>query len=316
MKAAQINTYGGGEVVEINENAPEPMIAPGKVLVEIYAAGVNPVDWKIREGYLQQMAPLQFPATLGGDFSGVVKEVGEGVSEFKKGDEVYGQAGLLNGGSGSFAEIALGDTQKIARKPEHANYVEAAALPLAGVSAWQGLIDHMKLSRGNKILIHGGAGGIGSFAVQIAKYLGAYVATTVSASDMEYAKELGADEVIDYETQRLEDLARDYDAVFDTSGSGGDTYERSFRVVKKGGLIVSMTEQPRQDLIEQYGVNTIRQSTEVTSERLSKLAELVGQGILKIEIDKTFSLDQAAQALAYLQTQHSRGKVVLNIKRE
>src|SRR3989344_1631525 len=203
MKAAQINTYGGSEVVEINNDAAEPMIAPGKILIEIYASGVHPVDWQIREGYLKERAPLQFPATLGGDFSGVVKEVGEGVSEFKKGDEVCGQAGLLNGGSGSFAEIALGDIQKIARKPKQVHHIEAAALPLAGVSAWQGLVDHIKLSKGNKILIHGGAGGIGSFAVQIAKYLGAYVVTTVSASDMEYVKELGADETIDYQSQRF-----------------------------------------------------------------------------------------------------------------
>ena len=315
MKAAQINIYGGSEAVEINKNAQEPAIAPGKVLVEIYAAGVNPVDWKIREGYLKERAPLQFPATLGGDFSGVVREVAEGVSGFKKGDEVYGQAGLLNGGSGSFAEFALADITKIAHKPKRLNYEEAAALPLAAVSAWQGLVDHIKLSRGNKILIHGGAGGIGAFAVQIAKHLGAYVATTVSADDVSYAKELGADEVIDYGAQRFEDLARGYDAVFDTAGVGGETYEKSFRVVKKNGIICSMTEQPREDLIEQYGVSAMRQSTDVTTERLSKLAELVDQGILTIEIDKTFSLDQAAEALTYLQTKHSKGKVVLEVRR-
>lgn len=314
MKAAQINTYGGGEVVEINRNAPEPIIAPGKVLVEVYAAGVNPVDWKIREGYLKERAPLQFPATLGGDFSGVVKEVTEGVSEFKKGEEVYGQAGLVNGGSGSFAEIALADMQKIARKPKQASHVEAGALPLAGVSAWQGVVEHINLQKGQKILIHGGAGGIGSFAVQIAKHLGAYVATTVNADDIAYAKELGADEAIDYQSQRFEDSAREYDAVFDDSGSGGDTYERSFQVVKKGGIIVSMTEQPRDDLAEQYGVRTMRQSTEVSNERLTKLAELVDQGVLKVYIDKTFSLGEAAEALTYLQTKHSRGKVVLGIK--
>jgi NADPH:quinone reductase-like Zn-dependent oxidoreductase len=275
---------------------------------------VNPVDWKIREGYLKERAPLQFPATLGGDFSGVVKQVGEGVSGFKESDEVYGQAGLLNGGSGSFAEISLGDIQKIARKPKQVNHVEAAALPLAGVSAWQGIVDHIQVSAGKKILIHGGAGGIGAFAIQIAKHLGAHVVTTVNVNDIAYAKELGADETIDYEIQRFEDLAREYDAVFDASGVGGETYEKSFRVVKKGGIIVSMTEQPREDLIEQYGVNAMRQSTAVTSERLSKLAELVDQGILKTEIDKTFSLDKAAEALTYLQTKHSRGKVVLEVR--
>ena len=313
MKAAQINTYGGGEVVEINGNAPEPASAEGKVLVEIYAAGVNPVDWKIREGYLKERAPLQFPATLGGDFCGVVKGTGE---------EVYGQAGLLNGGSGSFAEIALADVKKIARKPKQIDHTQAAALPLAAVSAWQGLVEHIKLARGQKVLIHGGAGGIGAFAVQIAKHLGAYVATTVHANDITYAKELGADEVIDYEAQRFsersrvarEDVLREYDAVFDASGAGGETYARSFQVVQRGGVIVSMTEQPRNDLAEQYQVSTMRQSTDVTPERLEKIAELADQGILKIEIDKTFSLDQAAEALTYLQTKHTRGKVVIEIK--
>ena len=312
MKAAQINKYGGSEVVEINKNAPEPMIAAGKVVVEMYAAGVNPVDWKIREGYLQQMAPLQFPATLGGDFSGVVKQVGEGVFDFKEGDEVYGQASVLGGGSGSFAEFALASIKTIASKPKRVNYVEAAALPLAGVSAWQGLVEHMKLARGQKILIHGGAGGIGTFAIQIAKYLGAHVATTASADDASYIKELGADEVVDYKTQRFEDLLRDYDAVFDTVG--GDTYERSFKVLAKGGVLVSMIEQPRNDLVGQYGVDAMAQSTQVTSERLAKLAELVDQDVMKVAIDKTFPLREAREALTYLQTKHSRGKVVLRIR--
>ncbi len=293
-------------------DAPEPIIAAGKVLVEVYAAGLNPVDWKIREGYLQQMAPLQFPATLGFDFSGVVKKIGEDVATFQEGDEVYGQAGVLNGGSGSFAEVALANTKTIARKPKRVNHIEAAALPLAGVSAWQGLMDHMKFQKGQRVLIHGGAGGIGTFAIQIAKHLGAYIATTASADDVNYTRDLGADEVIDYKTKRFEDLLRDYDAVFDTVG--GETYERSFTVLKKGGVIVSMLEQPRQDLMAQYGVNAIAQFTQVTSERLSKLAELVDQGVLKIEIDKTFPLEQAAEALAYLQTKHSKGKVVLGIK--
>lgn len=314
MKAAQINAYGGHEVVEITGNAPEPTLSAGKVLVEVHAAGVNPIDWKMCEGYLKEMVPLQFPATLGGDFAGVVTKLGEGVADFEAGQEVYGQAGLLNGGSGSFAEIALADAQKIAPKPKEVNYVEAAALPLAGVSAWQGVGEHIHIQSKQKILIHGGAGGIGSFAVRIAKHLGAHVATTTKGSDVNYAKELGADEVIDYETQRFEDLAHDYDAVFDASGSGPQTYEKSFDVVKKGGIVVSMTEQPREDLAEQYGVRTMRQSTDVTPERLAKVAELVDQGVLKIEIDKVFPLDQAAQALTYLQTSHSRGKVVLRMK--
>jgi NADPH:quinone reductase-like Zn-dependent oxidoreductase len=314
MKAAQIDNYGGSEVVKINDNAPKPTVSQGQLLIKVYAAGVNPVDWKIREGYMRQMAPLKFPATLGGDFSGVVVEVGEGISVFKKGDEVYGQASIIRGGSGSFAEFASADANTTARKPKNASHVEAAALPLTGVSAWQALVDHIGLSRGEKILIHGGAGGIGSIAIQLAKHLGAYVATTVSAKDIQYVKELGADEAIDYKNQSFEDLVHDYDAVYDTVG--GETYVRSFKVLKKGGIIVSMLEQPRADLMEQYGVNAIGLFTQVNSERLSKLAELVEKNAIKVHVEKTFPLERAGEALAYLQKGHPRGKVVLKIKED
>ena len=206
MKSAQINRHGGSEVIEINQNTPELTLSSGKVLVSIKSAGVNPVDWKIREGYFQQMIPLQFPFTLGMDFSGVVKEIGEGVTDFKQGDEVYGQAGVVTGGSGAFAEMALAKTESIANKPKRLSHVEAAALPLVGVSAWQALIENIGLSNGQRILIHGGAGGIGSIAIQLAKNLGAFVATTVSANDKVFVQELRADHVIDYKSQNFEDL--------------------------------------------------------------------------------------------------------------
>ncbi|CAG1001388.1 MAG: NADP-dependent oxidoreductase [Candidatus Methanoperedens sp.] len=309
MKAAQINKYGGSEVVEINKNSPKPAAPRGQLLVEVYAAGVNPIDWKIREGYI----PLKFPATLGGDFSGFVADIGEGVSGFKKGLEVYGYASVLGGGSGSFAEFVLADTKFIAVKPKTITHIEAGALPLTGVSAWQALVDHIGISRGKKILIHGGAGGIGSIAIQLARHLGAYVATTVSAKDMEYVKELGADEAIDYKNQKFEDMLHNYDAVFDTVGS--ETYIRSFKVLKKGGTIVSMLEQPRPELMEQYGVNAIGQLTQVNSERLSKLAELIDQRVTKVHVDKTFPLEQAGEALEYLKSGHLRGKVVLKMKK-
>lgn len=309
MKAAQINKYGGSEVVEININTPKPAAARGQLLVEVYAAGVNPIDWKIREGYI----PLKFPATLGGDFSGVIADIGEGVSGFKKGLEVYGYASMLGVGSGSFAEFVLADAKAMALKPKNITHVEAGAFPLTGVSAWQALVDHIGLSRGKKILIHGGAGGIGSIAIQLARHLGAYVATTVSAKDMQYVKELGADEAIDYKNQKFEDMLHNYDAVFDTVGS--ETYIRSFKVLRKGAIIVSMLEQPPSDLIKQYGVNAIGQLTQVNSERLSKLAELADKRVIKVHVDKTFPLEQAGEALAYLQSGHPRGKVVLKMKK-
>jgi NADPH:quinone reductase-like Zn-dependent oxidoreductase len=190
MKAAQMKGYGSSdEVIEINENAPAPNDpSAGKVLVKIKAAGINPVDWKIREGYMQQMMPLQFPSPLGMDFSGVIEKVGQGVSEFRQGDEVYGQASLMSGGSGAFAEMALANADTIAHKPESLSHPEAAGLPLVGVSAWLALVETISLQKNQKILIHGGAGGIGSVAIQLAKHLGAYVATTVSTNDKQFAK--------------------------------------------------------------------------------------------------------------------------------
>jgi alcohol dehydrogenase len=311
MKSAQINKYGSSEVIEINQNTSEPTLSSGKVLVTIKAASVNPADWKIREGGLQQMIQLQFPSTMGMDFSGVIKQVGEGESnsEFNQGDEVYGQTGVVNGGSGAFAEMALANTESIANKPKRLSHVEAAALPLVGVSAWKALIENIGLSKDQKILIHGGAGGIGSIAIQLAKYLGATVATTISTNDKQFVQELGADQVIDYKTQNFEDILHDYDAVFDTVG--GETYRRSFKVLKKGGVIVSMLEQPNPELMNQYGVKAIFQFTQADRERLTKLAQWVDQNNIRVNVEKTFSLDEAGKALDYQKDVHPRGKVVL-----
>jgi alcohol dehydrogenase len=313
MKSIQINRYGGSDVMEVNDKASVPNPPSGKILVNVKASGVNPVDWKIREGYMQQMIQLQFPSTLGLDFSGVIKQVGGNVpSDFKQGDEVYGQASVSRGGSGAFAESALVDQDAIAHKPKTLNYEEAAALPLVGVSAWQALVENIGLSKGQKILIHGGAGGIGSISIQLAKHLGAYVATTVSTNDKQFVEDLGADQVIDYKIENFEDIIRDYDAVFDTVA--GDTYKRSFKVLKKGsGIIVSMLEQPNSELMNQYGVKAVFLFSQVNRQRLTKLAEWVDQNNIKVNVDKTFSLDEAAKALDYQKDVHPRGKVVLTV---
>ena len=316
MKSTQIKRYGGSEVVEINQSTPAPNDpSAGKVLVDVKAAGVNPADWKIREGYFQQMMQLQFPSTLGMDFSGVIEKVGEGVPDFKQNDEVYGQAAVIRGGSGAFAEIALANADTIAHKPKILSHEKAAGLPLVGVSAWQALVDIIGRSKGQKILIHGGAGGIGSIAIQLAKHLGAYVATTVSTNDKQFVKEeLGADEVIDYKTQTFEDLLpHEYDAVFDTVG--GETYTRSFKILKRGGIIVSMLEQPNQELMDRFGVKAISQFTQVNRERLTKLAQWVDQNNIRVNIDRTFPLDEAGKALDYQRDVHPRGKVVLQVSK-
>jgi alcohol dehydrogenase len=311
MKSAQINKYGSSEVIEINQSTSVPILSSGKVLVIIKAAGVNPADWKIREGLMQQMITLQFPSTLGNDFSGVIKQIGEGISpsDFKQRDEVFGQAGVISGGSGTFAEMALATTESVAHKPKSLSHAEAAALPLVGVCAWQALVENIGLSKDQKILIHGGAGGIGSIAIQLAKNLGAYVATTVNANDKQFVQELGVDVVIDYKTQSFEDTLHDYDAVFDTVG--GETYRRSFKVLKKGGIIVSMLEQPESELMNQYGVKAIFQFTQADRERLTKLAQWVDQNNIRVNVEKTFSLDEAGDALDYQKDVHPRGKVVL-----
>lgn len=313
MKAIQIKKYGSNDVVEVNETASAPSLSSGKILVNIKASGVNPVDWKIREGYMQQIMPLQFPSTLGMDFSGVVKQVEEDAhSDFKQGDEVYGQASIFSGGSGAFAELALASKDSIAHKPKTLNYLEAAALPLVGVSAWQALVEHIRLSKDKKVLVQGGAGGIGSIAIQLAKHLGAFVATTVSTDDKQFVQELGADQVIDYKTENFEDIVHDYDAVFDTVS--GDTYKRSFKVLKKGsGMIVSTLEQPNSELMNQYGIKAVFLFSQVNRQRLTRLAEWIDQNNIRVNIDKTFSLDEAVKALDYQKEGHPRGKLVLTI---
>ena len=312
MKSVQIKRYGGSDVVELNDTASVPSVSVGKILVDVKASGVNPADWKVREGYFQQMAPLQFPSNLGFDFSGTVKQLGEDVpSDFEQGDEVYGQTPVLSGGSGAFAELVLVDKDSITHKPKTLTHIEAAALPTVGVSSWQALVENIGLSKGQKILIHGGAGGIGSIAIQLAKHNGAYVSTTVNVNDKQFVQELGADQIIDYNSQKFEDLLHDYDAVFDTIG--GDTYKRSFKVLKKGGIIISTLEQPNSELMQQYGVKATFQFTQVNRKRLTKLAQWVDQNNIKINVDRTFSLDEAGKALDYQKDVHPRGKVVIII---
>jgi len=312
MKAMQINNYGGSDVISINDNVPIPKVPPTKVLVEVKASGVNPVDWKICEGYFQQMVPLEFPTTLGTDFSGIIKELGENAStDFNIGDEVYGQASVLSGGSGSFAELVLTNIDSIGPKPKTLNPIEASGLPLVGVSAWQALVENIGLSKNQKILIHGGAGGIGSIAIQLAKHLGAYVATTVKSKDKEFVRQVGADEIVDYTTQSFDDILQDYDAALDTVG--GETYRKSFKVLKNNGTIVSMLEQPDSNLMNQYGIKAIFQFTETTNERLSKLARWIDQDNIKVNIEKIFPLAETAKALDYQKDSHPRGKLVITM---
>ncbi len=311
MRAAQINDYGDKDVLAYTEDAAKPTLAAGQVLVDAYAAGVNPFDYKVRSGQARGMAELNFPATLGGDVAGVVAEVGEGVTGFEVGQEVYGQANALSG-QGSFAEFVPVKSDSLAPKPNNVDFVTAAALPLVSVSAYQALVDTLHIQAGQRILIHGGAGGIGTSAIQIAKHLGAYVVTTAGPDDLDYVRSLGADEAIDYTSQKFQEVARDMDAVYDTVG--GETYERSFATLKTGGQIVSMVEQPNEELAAQHAVKATIQFSKPTPERLAAITQLVEAGDLNVTIDQTFPLEQASEAVEYLHNGHHRGKVVLKIK--
>ncbi len=311
MKAAQFKTYGDPQVVEVVD-VEKPAIQDGQILVEVHAASLNPFDYKVRRGYMKEMIPLALPVTLGGDFAGTITAVGNGVSEFAVGDEVFGQANVVGGGSGTLAEFAAAKAGSVAKKPQSVDFFQAAALPLVGVSAVQALIEHIKLVKDQKILIHGGAGGIGSIAIQLAKSIGAYVATTASPDHADFVRSLGADEVIDYKGQDFSTILKDFDAVYDTVG--GETYTKSFAVLKKGGVIVTMVAKPDPELDKKYEVTTIGQMTNTTTERLTHLAELVDAEKIKVTIEKMFPLEQAKEAYDFLETNHPKGKIVVTLK--
>ncbi len=312
MKAVKYSNYGGIDVLKVVTDADKPVIHDGQVLVEVEAASINPVDFKVRLGYMKDFVPLKFPATIGGDFSGIVKEIPGNDSGFKVGDKVYGQAVVLNGGSGSFAEFAAANIANIAHMPTTVDFLKAAALPLAGASAIQAIEDAIKLKNGQKILIHGGAGGIGSIAIQLAKSIGAKVATTVSEKDVSFVKELGADIVIDYHKQRFDEDLKDFDAVLDLVG--GDATEKSIKVLRKGGVLVSLAGRPDEALAKKSGVTAMGQMTVTDTKHLDRLAALVDKGAIRIHVDKVFTIDRALEAFTYAESSHPRGKVVLAIK--
>lgn len=312
MKAVQIRSYGHIDALEINE-VERPSPGKGQVLIEVYASSINPFDHKVREGPTRSGLKLNLPATLGFDVAGVVVELGDGVTNFRVGDKVFGEAAVWSGGSGAYAEFANASVNLIAKMPSNVGFREAAALVMTGVSAVQALVDHMKLSSGKKILIHGGAGGIGTFAIQIAKRIGAYVATTAAGDGIAHVKQLGADEVIDYKSRAFEEVLSGYDFVFDTVDA--DTYTRSYQVLKKGGLVVSMLSQPDEKLMKQYGVKAIAQGTRVTPARLDTLRKFVEEGAVKVHVDKIFPLERIREAFEAKEKGTVLGKIVIEMKK-
>lgn len=311
MKAAQINEYGHADKIQVTE-IDKPELREGKVLVEVHAASLNPFDTTVREGLVSDMIS-SLPITLGGDIAGVVSEVDASVAGFTVGDKVYGQAAVVAGNSGALAEFAVTKASQLATAPANLDFIEAASLPLVGVSALQVLTDHLSLQSGQKIFIHGASGGIGSIAAQIAKSIGAYVAGSVRGSESaEFVKNLGADEVIDTETQDFTELLQNYDAVFEAAG--GKDFDKTLDVLKPGGIAVSMLAKADAAKANELDITTITQSTKITTEKLQALARLVENGVVKPQVTKTFPLDQVQQAFEARESGKVPGKVVVSIK--
>ncbi len=308
MKAVRIHEFGKPGVL-VYEDAPRPQAGPGEVLVSIHAAGVNPVDWKIRSGMFRGMnAPM--PMILGFDISGVVESVGADVQQFRQGDEVFAYMSLRRGGG--YAEFVAVPEGELAIKPKSIDHVHAAGVPLAGLTAWQALFDTAGLKEGQTVLIHGGAGGVGHFAVQMARARGAKVIATASAPNHEFLKSIGADQCIDYRTQKFEEHVKDVDVVLDTIG--GDTQARSFQVLKPGGYLVSIVQPPDPELLAQHEIKGRVILVQPNGKQLAEIAALVDQGKVKPHVSETVPLRDAAHAHIQSQGGHTRGKIVLKVR--
>jgi NADPH:quinone reductase-like Zn-dependent oxidoreductase len=306
MKAIRIHAYGGVENLHYDE-VSQPVPQTGEVLVRVHAAGVNPIDWKIREGYLQQVFNYPLPVIVGTDMAGVVEAVGEGVTTLQPGQAVYGVADMTR--SGAYAEYALGHEWAIAPKPQTLNYVQAASVPIVAMTAWQALFDLGQLQTGQSVLIHGAAGGVGSFAVQFAKTRGLQVIATASAQNVEYVRGLGSDQVIDYQSTMFEQVVQNLDMVLDTVG--GDTQTRSWNVLKSGGILVSTATVPSPEMAAELGLRGAMMMVQPQAALLTEIANLVDSGQVKVNVGKVFPLVEARQAQDLSQQGHTHGKIVL-----
>jgi NADPH:quinone reductase-like Zn-dependent oxidoreductase len=291
MKAVCIYRYGGPEVLTY-EDAPCPHPDAGEVLVRVHAAGINPVDWKIREGHLKEMLAHNFPLILGWDVSGVVTAVGPGTTRLKVGDEVYSRPDVLR--DGAYAEFIVMKESEVALKPKSIDHLRAAALPLAGLTVWQSLFDAAGLVAGQSVLIHAAAGGVGHLAVQLAKWKGAHVSATASSRNHDFVRSLGADYVVDYETQRFEDAVQPVDVVFDTMG--GEIQQRSWKVLKPGGILVSIASPPPADAALEHGVRSAFVFTQPNAGQLAEIAQLVDAEKLKVIVETVLPLSDATRA--------------------
>ena len=306
MKAIRIHNYGGPEVL-LYEEVVVPTPATGELLVKVQAASVNPLDWKTRAGYLKDFFPHTFPFIPGWDASGIVEAVGPGVTKFKKGDEVYAHTNR----DGTYGEYAIVTEVEAALKPKSIDHVHAAAIPVAALTAWQALFETAQLVAGQKILIHGAAGGVGNFAVQFAKWKGAYVIGTASGKNQAFLRELGTDEVIDYEKNRFDDVVQNVNVVLDTIG--GDTQERSWKVLNKDGILISLAQPPSVERAAKYGVRAEMLGMRPNSAHLAEIGKLVDSGHVKVIVERVLPLSEARQAHELSEKGHGRGKIVLKV---
>jgi NADPH:quinone reductase-like Zn-dependent oxidoreductase len=308
MKAIRIHNYGGPEVLQY-EDAPRPKPQAGEVLIRVHAAGVNPIDWKVREGHMKDFWPHKLPLILGWDLSGVVEEVGPRISQFKKGDEVYSLPDPTR--NGAYADYIVVREPELALKPNSLHDIRAAAVPLAALTGWQSLFDTAQLQPGQRVLIHAGSGGVGHFAVQLAKWKGAYVFATASTKNQDLLRELGVDEPIDYTQQRFEDVGRNIDIVLDTLG--GETQERSWSVLKKGGVLVSLVQPPSEEKAEELGVRAAIIGAQPNGAQLARIAKIIDAGQLAPVIDRILPLSEVRRARELSQSGHTHGKIALRV---
>lgn len=308
MKAVRIHSYGEPDVL-VYEEAPKPEPGEGEVLVRVYATSVNPFDWKVRRGYLAGWLNHSLPLILGWDVSGIVEVAGPQVEGLNSGEEVYGMADPSR--NGAYADYIVVRASNLTRKPQSVDHLHAAAVPQAALTAWQALFDAGGLQAGQRVLIHAAAGGVGHFAVQFAKSHGAYVIGTASARNLDFVRELGADEVIDYTTTPFEEVAHDVDVVLDTIG--GDTQLRSWKTLKPGGILVSIVEPPSAEMAAQHGVRLAFLGAQQNASQLDEIARLIDAGKVKPVVSTVMALNEVKAAHMLNEGRHTRGKIVMNV---
>ena len=311
MKAIVAHQYGGPEVLKL-QDVPVPAPNENEILIKVFAAGVNSFDGTLLSGKYAKVFGTQLPWIPGYDVAGTVEKVGSKVSKFKAGDPVYAFISIPSGGG--YAECALANENQAALKPATLSFTEAAGVPSVALTAWQALVDKANIQAGQTVLIQGASGGVGMFAIPIAKMRGAKVFATASTANQDFLKQLGADVAIDYKAQKFEDIAKDVDVVVD--GVGGETLARSYPIVKKGGILVGLVGRVDQAALDKYGIRGVSLEVDSNGAELAQIGKLIDQKKIKVIVSDTFPLADAAKAEAKADTRHARGKIVLKVRDE